>query len=174
MLDSVDGSQRQLCKISTGGSVGGHQPGLLERYYIGEINILMSEHRPSVEAPSLTTRGSSVLFWWQSVTQSTGWGHHLQAQDTACFVIDFRGHNCLRCTDFWHSRARWVMEKAFCILAARWRILGWTRDCYTCTAEDITKACVILHNFLCVADRGLPEQNRYIPPSMWDTDGVPG
>ncbi|XP_070819492.1 uncharacterized protein [Chaetodon trifascialis] len=76
--------------------------------------------------------------------------------------------------NFRHSRARRVIENAFGILAARWRILGRAMECSIETAEDVTKACVALHNFLSKGDQSLPEQHRYIPPGMVDTEGAPG
>lgn len=67
-----------------------------------------------------------------------------------------------------------MIKNALGILAARWRILGRAMECCIDTAEDVTKACVTLRNFLSKGDQSLPEQNRYILPGMVDRDGAPG
>nr|XP_054591353.1 uncharacterized protein LOC129155158 [Nothobranchius furzeri] len=61
-----------------------------------------------------------------------------------------------------HSRARRVIENAFGILAARWRVFGKAMECSVDTAELITKGCVALHNFLCGTDQLQAETARYI------------
>ena len=60
------------------------------------------------------------------------------------------------------SRARRVVENAFGILAARWRILLQTINADTNLVEAITKACVCLHNFLRV------NSPAYCPPGYND------
>lgn len=42
------------------------------------------------------------------------------------------------------------------------------------TAENITKACIILHNYLCDAAQTQPETESYINPVLKDTEGAPG
>lgn len=67
------------------------------------------------------------------------------------------------------------MENAFGILAARWRVFGRALECSVETAEDITKACVALHNYLCNADQSQhPETERYMNPVLMDTEGGHG
>lgn len=57
------------------------------------------------------------------------------------------------------SRARRVIENAFGILTARWRILRQTLNMYEKSAETIVKATVVLHNFVKMTDQSYcPEE----------------
>jgi len=60
------------------------------------------------------------------------------------------------------SRARRVIENAFGILVARWRILFTTLNMLPSNADKIIKACVVLHNFLKLND------GTYCPPDYVD------
>lgn len=59
------------------------------------------------------------------------------------------------------SRARRLIENAFGILAARWRILYQSINAKVELVESITKTCVCLHNFLC-------KSSLYRPPGYVD------
>ena len=65
-----------------------------------------------------------------------------------------------------------MVENAFGILAAWWRVLGKAMACSVKTAEDITKACVAVHNYLCGLDQA--EQASYIHSTFVDSVNAVG
>ncbi|XP_064469716.1 uncharacterized protein LOC135384445 [Ornithodoros turicata] len=67
------------------------------------------------------------------------------------------------------SRARRIVENAFGILAARWRILLCRMNLLPQNAEVVVLACCVLHNFLCAA-----QDIAYIPPGYTDYDDSHG
>ncbi|KAF7646310.1 hypothetical protein LDENG_00190140 [Lucifuga dentata] len=75
-----------------------------------------------------------------------------------------------RIYNYHHSRARQVVENAFGILAARWRVFGKAMECSIEKAEDITKACVSLHNFLCASDTVKSTGKGTYPAAWWMTE----
>ena len=67
------------------------------------------------------------------------------------------------------SRARRIIENTFGINAARFRI--FCRPILSCleTVENITKACVALHNYL-MANKNFGEANSYCPNGFIEQD----
>uniref|UniRef100_A0A8C4XGT5 DDE Tnp4 domain-containing protein n=1 Tax=Erpetoichthys calabaricus TaxID=27687 RepID=A0A8C4XGT5_ERPCA len=93
------------------------------------------------------------------------------------FHILFTGTNLTpeqRIYNYRHSRARRDVENAFGILAARWRIFGKDMECSVDRAQDITKACICLHNYLCAGDSMEPDGARYVSRHLVDEGDIPG
>lgn len=67
------------------------------------------------------------------------------------------------------SRARRVVENAFGILVARWRIFRQPLCCKLETADYIVLAAVCLHNFI-IRSREKEVRERYIPERFVDTE----
>lgn len=73
------------------------------------------------------------------------------------------------------SRARRVIENAFGILAARFRILLRAIDCCRVTTIAVVKACLVLHNLLLIEDKNIPSGKRkYCPGGFADSEGGNG
>ena len=68
------------------------------------------------------------------------------------------------------SRARRVVENAFGILAARWRIYKRPIEVTPKNAVKICKATIVLHNFLKSCDKYIDNSNRYVPQSFVDRE----
>ena len=72
------------------------------------------------------------------------------------------------------SRARRVIENAFGIAAARFRILHRPIIAKVSTVKSVTKAITALHNFLIYKSQVSDHENQYCPPNYVDTDRVDG
>ncbi|KAJ8684802.1 hypothetical protein QAD02_020595 [Eretmocerus hayati] len=69
------------------------------------------------------------------------------------------------------SRARRVIASAFGIMANRFRVFRTEIPFQTEVVNNITLACIILHNFLKIHENSLPPQERvYCPPNFVDED----
>lgn len=69
------------------------------------------------------------------------------------------------------SRARRIIENAFGILVARWRIFKHATITHPRKMVAYTRACVILHNLLIKADQSIPATDRvYCTPGFADGD----
>lgn len=69
------------------------------------------------------------------------------------------------------SRARRVIENAFGITAARWRVLRRPIQASAKKVASITKAVCALHNYLMLEEFGIPNPSkRYCPAGFVDTE----
>lgn len=68
------------------------------------------------------------------------------------------------------SRARRIIENAFGILVARWRILKSTLHCAPGNCEKIVLACIALHNFIIMNSH----TNLYCPDNYVDREDADG
>lgn len=67
------------------------------------------------------------------------------------------------------SRARRIVENAFGILSARWRIFRKPMEMNPTNVDIVIKATIALHNFLKTTDITNAPNTRYVPPSFVDT-----
>eukprot|EP00794_Sanderia_malayensis_P000867 gene867-161_t len=72
------------------------------------------------------------------------------------------------------SRCRRTIENAFGILAARWRIMRRPIRASVSTVENITKACVCLHNYLKQTDNAFYVPNGFIDAEDNSGTVIPG
>ena len=73
------------------------------------------------------------------------------------------------------SRSRRVIENAFGILVARWRIFHRPMIATVENCERYIKAAMALHNFLRVEDANLEQKvSKYVPPNYLDSENCDG
>ncbi|XP_025997085.1 protein ALP1-like isoform X2 [Solenopsis invicta] len=69
------------------------------------------------------------------------------------------------------STARRLIENAFGVMSARWRIFRRSIVASLSTVDNIVKSCVVLHNWLRNAELNvLPAQRRYVPVGFVDVE----
>ena len=87
---------------------------------------------------------------------------------TCNIMIPYAG-SCLdkekRIANYRLSRARRIVENAFGILAARWQIFKRAIYYQPIMVDNIVKACVVLHNFLCTS-----REHTYKPATFIDRE----
>lgn len=95
----------------------------------------------------------------------------MPAHDTACFLLCIQTKCCL-----YRVKTVWGPENIQFPALRKMPLVFWQQDWESLdgpwsallTLENITMACVVLHNFLCITDRILPEHKLYIPPiNLW-------
>ncbi|KAJ8025522.1 Protein ALP1-like [Holothuria leucospilota] len=72
------------------------------------------------------------------------------------------------------SRNRRIVENAFGILAARWRIFGRPIEAKPENVDHVVKATIVLHNYLLSTDSSIEPNVRYVPPRFVDFMGEDG
>lgn len=72
------------------------------------------------------------------------------------------------------SRARRIVENAFGILSAKWRILFNTIDASPDNVDKIVKACVVLHNYMKSMDSVTSSSRKYVSTGLVDNEDENG
>lgn len=78
--------------------------------------------------------------------------------------------DCTKIFNYRLSRARRIVENAFGILTAIWRIFKRLLEVKIKTAKTIIKVCIALHNYLKMTDASTPPQARYISNTFVDAE----
>ncbi|XP_069600651.1 uncharacterized protein [Ranitomeya imitator] len=66
------------------------------------------------------------------------------------------------------TRARRVVECAFGLLTAKWRVLLTAIKLHTKTVDEVVKACVVLHNFILSKEPVLVDEDEELETTLWD------